>query len=93
MEQDGQKESHNGVKDGAKELTERQMIIVEKIRITPTLSAIDLAQKTGISFRTLQRELSILQKKGFVRHKGGRKLRALVINFYGKIVADFSTDK
>lgn len=68
------------------------MIIVEKIRITPTLSAIDLAQKTGIFFRTLQRELSILQKKGYIRHKGGRKLRALVINFYGKIEEDFSTD-
>lgn len=51
-----------------------------------------MAQKAGISFRTLQRELSILQKKGYIRHEGGRKLRALVINFYGKIEEDFSTD-
>lgn len=74
MEQDGQKESHNGAKDGAKELAERQTIIMEEIRTTPTLRAKDLAQKTGISFRTLQRELSILQKKGFIRHEGGPKL-------------------
>ena len=68
------------------------MIIVEKIRITPTLSAKDLAQKTGISFRTLQRDLSILQKKGFIRHEGGRKLGHWELLFIKNSMHIFFTD-
>ena len=38
-----------------------------------SLSAMDLAQKTGMGFRTVQRYLSQLQRKNLIKRVGGSK--------------------
>ncbi|MBR4621074.1 MAG: hypothetical protein IKO46_08825 [Salinivirgaceae bacterium] len=77
-------------------LTERQIDILlamaEDNSISSPKIALKISLKKPVSERTIKSDLSILQKKGYIRHEGGRKLRALVINFYGKIEEDFSTD-
>ncbi len=65
--------TENGIKDGIKELTERQRIIVESFQDDGTITTTCLAQKIGIPKRTLMREISALQEKGIVSREGGRK--------------------
>ena len=61
------------VKDVVKELTERQAVIIKLIQENPTLSASEMSQKTGMTTRTIQRDLADLQKKGILVREGGRK--------------------
>ena len=63
----------NGVKDGVKELSEVQMVIVDEIRRNPNITTNEMAQKTGIKFRTLQRYIAQLQTLGILVREGGRK--------------------
>ncbi len=63
----------DGVKDGVKEHVDIQQIIVELLNNNNSLSAMDLAQKTGMGFRTVQRYLSQLQRKNLIKRVGGRK--------------------
>lgn len=62
-----------GVKGGVKELTEVQEVIVKKMLFDPYITTSELAQKTGIKFRTLQRYVSQLQAAGIIIREGGRK--------------------
>lgn len=61
------------VKGGAKELTEIQEVIVKEMLFDPYITTSELAQKTGIKFRTLQRYVSQLQAAGIIIREGGRK--------------------
>ena len=63
----------DGVKDGVKELTEVQEVIVKEMLFDPYITTSELAQKTGIKFRTLQRYVSQLQAAGIIVREGGRK--------------------
>ena len=63
----------NGVKDGVKELSEVQRVIVDEIRRNPSITTNEMAQKTGVKFRTLQRYISQLQTLGILVREGGRK--------------------
>ena len=63
----------SGVKDGAKELTEVQEVIIKEMLLDPYITTSEMAQKTDIKFRTLQRYISQLQSMGVVVHKDGRK--------------------
>ena len=63
----------DGVKGGAKELSDIQKVIVNEMILFPTITTSELAQKTGIKFRTLQRYISQLQSMGIIIRKGGRK--------------------
>ena len=63
----------DGIKDGTKELSERQVLILRLIEADGTITTRDLTQKTGLSQRTLLRELSALQEKGVLAREGGRK--------------------
>ena len=63
----------DGIKDGIKEPTVRQQLIVNLINQDDTITTAILAQKTGLSQRTLMRELTALQAKGFLTREGGRK--------------------
>ncbi len=69
-EQNGPKD---GIKDGTKELTERQLLILGLIEGDGTITTHDLTQKTGMSQRTLLRELAALQEQGALVREGGRK--------------------
>lgn len=62
-----------GTKDGIKEPSERQLIIIGLIKEDGTLTTKKLAQKAGLSLRTLMRELASLQKMGILNRDGGRK--------------------
>ena len=65
------------VKDVVKELSERQLFIIDLISNEPTLSAKAISErfteKVGITPRTVQRDLAVLQKKGILAREGGRK--------------------
>ncbi|MCQ2329305.1 MAG: putative DNA binding domain-containing protein [Paludibacteraceae bacterium] len=63
----------NGVKDGVKELTERQRNILNVIRENGGISVAEMAQKTTIPTRTIQRELAELQKTGVLTRVGSKK--------------------
>ena len=55
------------------ELTARQKRIKELIRIKPTITILQMSLILSIPRRTLQRDLSILQKAGVIRHEGSDK--------------------
>lgn len=66
------------IKDNSIELTERQKDILLVLAEDNTLSApkiaLKIALKKPVLERTVKYELSTLQKKGLIRHEGGRKL-------------------
>lgn len=64
---------HSGVKDGVKQISEIQKVILKEIIDNPNITTKELAQKTGVKFRTLQRYVSQLQKLGLLEREGGRK--------------------
>ena len=63
----------DGAKDGAKELTDIQKVILVELQANSSITTTELAQKINIKFRTLQRYISQLQESGFLTRKGGRK--------------------
>ena len=63
----------DGVKSGVKELSDIQEVIVKEMLFDPSITTSEMAQKTGIKFRTLQRHISQLQAMGVVVRKDGRK--------------------
>ena len=63
----------DGVKDGVKELTDIQKIILFEIQLNTSVTTSELAQKLNIKFRTFQRYISQLKEMGFLSRKGGRK--------------------
>lgn len=69
----------NCTKDCTKELSERQLVITEIIRLDATTTIHEIAQKAGVSERTIKNEIAELQKKGILRRAGGRKTGKWVI--------------
>ena len=55
-----------GETDGEMELTQRQLVIYNKIKEDTSLSAKGLARLIGISQRTVEREISYLRNNGFI---------------------------
>ena len=66
------------IKENESELTERQkdilLVLAEDNILSAPKIALKIALKKPVSERTIKYELSILQKKGIIRHVGGRKL-------------------
>ena len=73
VKEDAESGVKGGVKGGVKELSEIQEIIVKEMLFDPSITTSEMAQKTGIKFRTLQRHISQLQAMGVVVRKDGRK--------------------
>lgn len=82
-----------GIIDGAKELSERQKVIIEMISADPFLSAKTISEKISektsektsekftVSDRTIENDLAQLKKKGILAREGGRKEgRWVIIN-------------
>ena len=67
----------NIVKDVVKELTERQKLILDMIRLDGSLSARALSDslsgKEKVSKRTVQRDLDAMKKMGVLLRSGGRQ--------------------
>ena len=85
------KDNHDpkdGPKDGLKELTDRQKVIVEMIIANPFLSAKTISEKMsekmsekeGVNERTIERDIAKLKKLGVLIREGGRKEGKWVIN-------------
>ena len=66
-------DAEGGVKGGVKELSDIQEIIVKEMLFDPSITTSEMAQKTGVKFRTLQRHISLLQAMRGVVRKDGRK--------------------
>ena len=62
-----------GVKGGTKELSDIQDVIIKEMQFDSSITTSEMAQKTGIKFRTLQRHISQLQAMGGGVRKDGRK--------------------
>ena len=63
----------DGVKDDVKQPSDIQRYLIYIIKINPYITTKELAQKTNIKFRTLQRYISQLQSMGILVRKGSRK--------------------
>ena len=73
VKEDAESGVKGGVKGGVKELSDIQEIIVKEMLFDPSITTSEMAQKTGVKFRTLQRHISQLQAMGVVVRKDGRK--------------------
>ena len=51
-------------------LTERQQIILNLIKESPTITGKQMSETLSVSQRTIERDLSSLQKKGVLKHEG-----------------------
>ena len=51
-------------------LTERQQKILNLIKDSPTITGKQMSETLSVSQRTIERDLSALQKKGVLKHKG-----------------------
>ena len=51
-------------------LTERQRNILDLVKESPTISARQMSETLSVSQRTIERDLSALQKMGILKHEG-----------------------
>ena len=51
-------------------LTERQQKILDLIKESPTITGKQMSETLSVSQRTIERDLSALQKKGVLKHEG-----------------------
>ena len=63
----------DGVKDDVKQPSDIQRHLIYMMKLNPYITTKELAQKTNIKFRTLQRYISQLQSMGILVRKGSRK--------------------
>ena len=53
-----------------RKLTERQHKIFNLIKESPTITGKQMSETLSVSQRTIERDLSVLQKKGILKHEG-----------------------
>ncbi len=51
-------------------LTERQQKMLNLIKESPTITGKQMSETLSVSQRTIERDLSTLQKKGFLKREG-----------------------
>ncbi len=51
-------------------LTNRQRVIVSIIQSNPAVSAKQMSETLSVTSRTIERDLSAMQKAGIIRHEG-----------------------
>ncbi|MBR5957191.1 MAG: HTH domain-containing protein [Salinivirgaceae bacterium] len=61
------------VKNVTKQLSERQRIILDLIVENPAITTEEMSQKTGVTSRTIMRDISSLMDMGLLKRQGGRK--------------------
>lgn len=62
-----------------RKLTERQQKVLNLIRTSPTISGRQMSVALSVSQRTIERDLSSLQRKGLLRHEGNDNAGTWVI--------------
>ncbi len=53
-----------------RKLTERQQKTINLIKESPTITGKQMSETLSVSQRTIERDLSALQKKGVLKHEG-----------------------
>lgn len=66
-------------KDVQKKLSDRQLIILNLIRMKNNITLAGISEEFGVSIKTVQRELKELREKGIVERQGGRTYGTWVI--------------
>ncbi len=69
----------NVTKDVTKELTDRQKFILEMIAKNALVTIPEMSLKTGVTLRTIKRDIEDLQSRGIIIREGGRKAGHWVI--------------
>ena len=64
-------------------LSDRQQIIVLIIRSNPTVSAKQMSETLSVTSRTIERNLTVMQKAGVIRHEGKDNAGVWVILEHG----------
>ena len=67
------KSNTSSLKADTTELTERQKLIIHQLYQDGTIGVLELAQKTNVAERTIKRDISILQKRGYIERINGRR--------------------
>ena len=88
MPSNGTKEMSVVLKDVLRELSERQIVILEMIVRDPSLSAKAMSEKNTNVERTIERDLAKLKKLGILTRKGGRKNGEWVIVYSPQIASE-----
>ena len=51
-------------------LTERQRFILSTIKANPLVTGKEMSETLSVTQRTIERDLSVMQKAGIIRHEG-----------------------
>ena len=73
----------NVTKDVTKELTKRQLVILETILEDSFVTIPEMSLKTGVATRTIKRDIENLQSGGILTRKGGRKDGEWIMTKFG----------
>ena len=65
-------------------LTERQQKILNLIKESPTITGRQMSETLSVSQRTIERDLSALQKKGVLKHEGKDNDGVWIIGIYSR---------
>ena len=60
-------------KDVTKQISERQRLVLQMIEDDSYVTTNEMSQKTGVTTRTIKRDLEYLQEQGILIREGGRK--------------------
>ena len=60
----------NSIEISDVKLTERQTIMVSVIKSNPMVTAKQMSETLSVTSRTIERDLAVMQKAGFIRHEG-----------------------
>ena len=63
----------NGTLDDTLSDTDEEMELLALIAVKPTITQVELAEKTGRSLRTIKRKVAVLKEKGYIRRVNGRR--------------------
>lgn len=60
-------------------LSDRQRIIISVIKANPFVTAKQLSETLSVTLRTIERDLSVMQKAHIIRHEGSNKTGVWVV--------------
>lgn len=60
-------------------LTDRQRIIISIIKSNPSITAKQMSVTLSVALRTIERDLSVMQKAHVIRHEGSDKSGVWVV--------------
>jgi predicted HTH transcriptional regulator len=60
-------------------LSDRQRIIISVIKANPLVTAKQLSETLSVTLRTIERDLSVMQKAHIIRHEGSNKTGVWVV--------------